>query len=278
MTKFTPHSKFGLVRSLFLAALVSCLACGVAGCKKSSRLPNPVESKDGVSYIPINDTAFLIPEKTWLKGYGRNSTDGLVSSITLHATIPDVQPWSQARHEEMYWPAGPGEKLVIHIKGDRADQTKAFPHVPSSVFQSFEFVEEDSDQAAQGLRRFRKLRRVDPAGVPKLRKEFGDKAVDELLAKDGTPYMDTVYYERIEHERVKYFIYCSDSKEPLFQGCHLLFPCSGTLMVDVDFDRDHIRDIVAMADKLHDHLRNFEGAGQAYRATKSKPGSTSSTQ
>lgn len=248
------------------------VAIGATGCKKSPPLPNPVESKDGVAYIPIDDTAFLIPEKTWLKGYSRKATDGMVGTITLHATVPDVQPWSQARHEEMYWKAGPGKKLEVYIKGDRADQVQPFPNVPQSVFQSFEFVEEPSDQAAQGLRQFRQLwsYKLEPAELEKHRKQFGDEQVNRLLAKDGTPDLSRVFYEFIEHERVKYFIYCSDSKGGLFQGCHLLFPWAQTLMVDVYFIRDDIGHIVAMADRLSDRLHEFEAAGLAYRPAKSQ--------
>ncbi len=61
--------------------LVCCLAVAFAACDRPSqsdasgangtasranaaRMNNPVESKDGLSYIPIDDTAFLIPEKT----------------------------------------------------------------------------------------------------------------------------------------------------------------------------------------------------------------------
>jgi hypothetical protein len=87
-------------------SLVLVLACELTACDDRQRrvadevtrmatrekLPDPVKSKNGLSYIPIDDTAFLIPEKTWLKGYSRNSTDGMVYSITLHATVPDVQP------------------------------------------------------------------------------------------------------------------------------------------------------------------------------------------
>ena len=68
-------------------------------------LPDPVQSKDGVAYIPIDDTAFLVPEETWLRGYSRNSTDGLVANIALHASVPDVQPWSPERNDAMYWKA-----------------------------------------------------------------------------------------------------------------------------------------------------------------------------
>ena len=251
-------------------ALVVCVTFNVAACGKAPSVPDRVERKDGLAYIPIDDTAFLIPEKTWLKGYSRNSTDGLVASITLHATIPDVQPWSSERHEEMYWPAGPGKKLEIRIKGDRADQVQVFPVVPNSIRQSFEFIEEPSDQAAQGLRRFRELwsfYKDEKAEMEAIRR-WGREFVEKRRRDAGKPMLGTVYYEFIEHERVKYFIHCSDSKEVVFQGCHLLFPLTQTLMVDVHFVRDHIRDIVAMADKLSDRLREFEAAGLAYRAAR----------
>ena len=84
-------------------------------------LPDPVQSKDGVAYIPIDDTAFLVPEETWLRGYSRNSTDGLVANIALHASVPDVQPWSPERNDAMYWKAGPGLSLRIDIQGNRAE-------------------------------------------------------------------------------------------------------------------------------------------------------------
>lgn len=253
---------------LALVALFSLSACD-----RSPALPNPVESKNGVSYIPIDDTAFLIPEKAWLKGFARNSTDGLVCCITLHATIPDVQPWSQARHEEMYWPAGPGKKLEIRIYGDRADQIRAFPNVPRSVRQSFDFVEEPSDQAAQGLRRFRQIWMFykDKDAEDEAIRRWGKDFVEKRRRDTGKPMMDISYYEYIEHDRVKYFIHCSDSTGGLFQSCDLMFPLTHTLMVEVHFVRDHIRDIVAMADKLSDKLHEFEAAGLARRTALQSP-------
>lgn len=269
--KLSRYASLGklLSNSLYHTVLMLCLVLGAVACKESPRLPNPVESKDGFSYIPIDDTAFLIPEKTWLRGYGHNSTDGRVASITLHATVPDVQPWSQARHEEMYWPAGPGKKLEIYIKGGGSRAPDFY--VSRSKRPPGEFIEEPSDQAAQMLRRFRRLwLPYNEENSEKDTAQFGAELVEAMRRDAGTPQMDTVYYEFIERERVKYFIYCSDSKGGLFQSCHLLIPWTPTVMVDVLFVRDHIRDIVAMADKLSDRLREFEIAGLAYRATKSK--------
>jgi hypothetical protein len=43
-----------------------------------------------------------------------------------------------------------------------------------------------------------------------------------------------------------------------------------TLMVDVHFVRDHISDIVSMADRLSERLREFEHAGLARLSNQSK--------
>ena len=222
-------------RAVSIFVLAMAMALALPACHDGRSLPNPVESKDGASYIPIDDTAFLIPEKTWLKGTARNSTDGMVCCITLHASVPDVQPWSPERDEEMYWPAGPGKKLLIEIYSDRFDQAQHFHEVPQSFRRSFPFTEESSDQAAQGLRRFRQLWTFDatPDEIAKYRKEWGDEQVERLRAKAGTPMMDTVFYEFIEHDRVKYFIYCTDSWGEHRESCHLSFPWARTLMVDI---------------------------------------------
>lgn len=253
-------------------ALIAALLIGLAGCGQSQRLPNPVEQKDGLAYIPIDDTAFLIPEKTWLKGYGRNSTDGLVCCITLHATIPDVQPWSKARHEEMYLRAGPGKKLEIYIEGGVHIIPSYF--IPRSKRPPGEFVEEPSDQAAQGLRRFRKL--WLPYSDEEAKKDtvqFGADFVARMREHSGKPMMDRVFYEFVENDRIKYLINCDDGWDTgqLFQSCNLHFPLGQTLMVTVQyFDRNYIRDIVSMADKVSDKLHEFEAAGLAYRAAKSQ--------
>lgn len=272
-----------------LLALAFCLVVSLTACDRSpledarrwiglpkaeapKRMSDPVERTDGMAYIPIDDTAFLIPEKTWLKGYSRNSTDGLVYSITLHATIPDVQPWSQARHDEMYWPAGPGKKLEIYIKGGGVTASDFF--VSRSKRPPGQFIEETSDQATQGLRKFRRVWTFykDKSAEDEAVRQFGRESVEELRRDAGKPMMDTSFYEFIEHERVKYFIYCSDSKGGFFQSCHLIFPwaTSATVYVDVHFVRDHLRHIVSMADKLSARLHEFEAAGLAYQAAKAQ--------
>lgn len=241
---------------------------------RGPNVPDPVQSKDGLAYIPIDDTAFLIPEKTWLKGYARNLTDGLVSHIGLHTTVPDVQPWSQARHEEMYWRAGPGKKLLIDIKGNEVgDYRDNFHKVPSSRMWEFKFIEEPSDQASQGLRRFRRAWSFykDEAAINDAIRRNGREFVEEMRRDAGKPMMDTVYYEYIQNDRVKYFIHCGDSPGPIWHSCNLSFPWARTLMIDIEFNRADIGHIVAMADKVSERLREFEAAGLARKASQTPP-------
>ena len=235
-------------------------------------LPDPVQSKDGVAYIPIDDTAFLVPEETWLRGYSRKSTDGTVGSITLHATVPDVQPWSRARHDEMYWKAGPGKSLRIVIQGNQAEVHLHFHEVPHSRQWDGQFIEEPSDQAAQGLRRFRRLwLPYNEENAEKDAAQFGADHVAGMRETSGKPRMDTVYYEYIQNDRVQYFIHCDDGDGGLFHICHLSFPWARSLMVDITFARRDIKHIVAMADKVSERLREFEAAGLAHRAAIAAP-------
>jgi hypothetical protein len=234
-------------------------------------LPDPVQSKDGVAYIPIDDTAFLVPEKTWLRGYARNSTDGLVANIALHASVPDVQPWSPERNDAMYWKAGPGLSLRIDIQGNRAEVHLHFHEVPHSRQWKSQFIEEPSDQAEQGLRRFRRSWGEYPEeDAAKDKARFGADFVERMRSHNGKPMMDTVYYEYIQNDRVKYFIYCSDG-DGLFHICHLSFPWARSLMVDIEFARRDIKNIVAMADKVSERLREFEAAGLTQRAAIAAP-------
>ncbi|MBL8477098.1 MAG: hypothetical protein JNK71_13675 [Methyloversatilis sp.] len=271
--KYDLNSRNNLIWKLCWLALSICLTSSLNGCKESPRLPNPVISKDGVAYIPIDDTAFLIPEKSWLTGFSRKATDGSVGSITLHATVPDVQPWSQARHEEMYWAAGPGKKLRITIEGNQLETSRErFHEVPASRMRSFPFIEEPSDQAPQGLRRFRTL--MLPYSDDEAKKDlskFGSEFLEARKKGANKPMNGTVYYEFIEDNQVKYFIYCSDDPGPIWQGCHLSFPWARTLMIDIYFIRDDIPHIVSMADLVSEKLREFEAAGLARRSQSEIP-------
>lgn len=221
-----------LLRAFVAISLsVSLNACG-------KKLPDPVERKDGYAYIPIAGTAFLIPEKTWLKGYGRKATDGSVGSFSLHVTAPDVQPWSQEVNAQMYPPRGPGQRIDVVVKDDReilAFQFEQFYSQPQSRWRS-PLTEIKSDVESDGLRKFR----------------------DSALK-------DTVFYERIENGQVKYFIYCNDGGRDVFhQHCHLSFPWSTTAYVDLSFTRNYLPHSIRMADQIAAKLKEFETAARTH--------------
>jgi hypothetical protein len=252
--------------------LIACFSGALPGCSKVEPLPNPVESKEGLAYIPIDDTAFLVPEKTWLTNYSRNSDDGKINSISLHATVPDVSPWSKLRDEEMYRRAGPGKKLLITIQGNQiGDYRDHFHEVPHSRMWQFKFAEEPSDQIEQGLRKFREiLMQNSEIGASTDSKEAKYEAIGRRNKDGDILFTNTVYYEYIENEKVKYFIRCSDGPGPIWHICHLSFPWGRTLMIDIEFSRDDISNVVSMAKKVEIRVSEFEVAANQYLARRSE--------
>jgi hypothetical protein len=217
-----------------IALSVSLSACG-------KKLPDPVERKDGYAYIPIADTAFLIPEKTWLKSFARKSTDGSVDSFVVHVTAPDVQPWSQAVNDQMYPPLGPGMRVDVWVRDAHevlASQYELFYRPPNSR-RGGVLEEIYSDLADYGLRKFS----------------------DPITNR-------TIFYERIENDRVKYFIYCDDGKDPPHrQFCHLSYPWNRAIYVELTFTRNYLPSSIQMADKVTAKLKEFEMAGHAQTPT-----------
>ena len=171
----------------------------------------------------------------------------------------------------MYWKAGPGLSLRIDIQGNRAEVHLHFHEVPHSRQWDGQFIEEPSDQAEQGLRRFRRSWGEYPEeDAAKDKARFGADFVERMRSHNGKPMMDTVYYEYIQNDRVKYSIYCSDG-DGLFHICHLLMTWTPTVAIDIEFARRDIKHIVAMADKVSERLREFEAAGLAHRAAIAAP-------
>ena len=252
--------------------LIACFSGALPGCSKVEPLPNPVESKEGLAYIPIDDTAFLVPEKTWLTSYSRYSEAGKISSISLHATVPDVSPWSKLRDEEMYRRAGPGKKLLITIQGNQiGDYRDHFHEVPHSRMWQFKFAEEPSDQIEQGLRKFREiLMQNSEIGASTDSKEAKYEAIGRRNKDGDILFTNTVYYEYIENEKVKYFIHCNDGPGPIWDLCHVSFPWGRTLMIDIEFNRDDISNIVSMAKKVEVRVSEFEVAANQYLARQSE--------
>jgi hypothetical protein len=221
-------------KSLLAVVAVVALVTSLGAC--GNKLRDPVERKDGSAWIPIADTAFLIPEKTWLKSYGRNSTDGMVSSFNLHATAPDIQPWSEAVNAQMYPKYGPGDLVSVDVREARDLLVGDYFYQVSQSRWRAALEEVPSDLAANGLRRFRE------------------------------PNWDkTVFYERIENERVKYFVYCEEKKYLSNPYCHLSFPWNKAIYIELNFPRRHVPYSIQMAEKVTAKLKEFEAAARYYK-------------
>lgn len=229
------------MRKLLSSAVIAIvLSVSLNACGK--KLHDPVVRKDGYAWIPIADTAFLVPEKTWLKGYGRRSTDGSVDSFNLHVTAPDVQPWSEAVNHQMYPERGPGKMVRVEVR-DISGEPLASQYEKYYILPRYwggRLLEEiESDLNSSGLRKFR---------VPQLN--------------------DPVFYLRIENERVRYFTRCDEDKDPPNrQFCHLRFPWSRTIYVELVFTRNYLPHSVLMANQIAAKLKEFEAAGHAYQRT-----------
>jgi hypothetical protein len=104
------------IASSFIALVAGSVLLASSACGKN--LPDPVTKANGIATIPIDGLVFVIPERTWLKGYSRNSTDGLVYGFTLHAVAPKVEPWSPESNEKMYKVPGWGTRIEIRISSN----------------------------------------------------------------------------------------------------------------------------------------------------------------
>lgn len=107
------------VRVILLALLIL-----VSGCGPKVLKPGIYDKELHSTYMPFGDTAFLIPNETWLRSFAVNKGSGEIDYIKLHATV-DGQPWSEKVHKRMYPGDGhQGDHLEIVIKFDSSDTTK----------------------------------------------------------------------------------------------------------------------------------------------------------
>jgi hypothetical protein len=127
----------GLRRFIWTVLLAVLMAGAITGCGKS--VPNPVDQTKDPVHIPFGDTVFVIPKKTWLKGYSRHSTDGLVSHISLHALAPNVEPWSPAANDRMYHGFRWGDRIEIDLS-DSEYERKVTEKIVSET-ESCEFTQ-----------------------------------------------------------------------------------------------------------------------------------------
>lgn len=233
----------GVINPLLLLACLFSLV----GCEQQ---PHPAEKTDSDTWIPIADTAFLVPNKTWLKSYGRKKTDGAVSSISLHSTAPEVLPWSQERHDQMYPKLGRGKVIEINvmIPAEGSVFHKRFPVFPQSYWGQGELVEVPADLEINGFHKFKER------------------------WSNGMIRESKVFYEYVRDGKVTYFYICDDDgdKRGGDNQCVLKFPYGEKLVVTLRFRRFYLAESASMADKVTEKLREFESAGQARLAERRK--------
>lgn len=99
------------MRTILVVLLVLITGCG------PKVLESGIYDKELHStYMPFGDTAFLIPNETWLKRFAVNAATKEIDYIQLHATV-DGQSWSEKVHNRMYPGGGfQGDRLEIVIK------------------------------------------------------------------------------------------------------------------------------------------------------------------
>ncbi len=212
------------------AVALFALLFGTSACGRA--LPDPVTKANGVATIPIDGLVFVIPEKTWLTGYSRNSTDGQVAGFSLHAAAPKVEPWSPARNEQMYKVPGWGNRIEVRIASNSGQP----------------FVKQTLDWAEKTF--------------------TGCKFQQSLLHKTGSVLFCETRWNRlfvvVEDGVLRYRITCdsrkvkSDSKLLVDPSYAIRSFYRGTLRIDTVFSERYLDFGFDMARAIEKHLSEFD--------------------
>jgi len=224
------HRIVSLLATLVVgSALVASSACGKS-------LPDPVTKANGIATIPIDGLVFAIPEKTWLKGYSRNSTDGLVHGFRLHAVAPNVEPWSPENNEQMYKVPGWGTRIEVSV-------TSRDGRLP--VKQTAAWIEEN----LRGCK-------------------FGASRIHEA---NNIRFCETEYEKRfasVDGDHFRYQLVCASEKMkasekfPAHQECRMYFFYLDKLNVDLVFSERYLKLAFDIARAVEAKLIEFDKTPQ----------------
>lgn len=146
------------VRVIFFALLVL-----ITGCGPKVLEPGIYDKELHSTYMPFGNTAFLIPNETWLRSFAVNKGSGEIDYIKLHATV-DGQPWSEKVHKRMYPGGHQGDHLEIVVKFDSSDtikerkeKVKRFKTSPYSLEDGDEWISIPSSY--QGWESYQRIRK-----------------------------------------------------------------------------------------------------------------------
>jgi hypothetical protein len=255
----------------FRTAWICALALlTLSACKKLPDRGEIVDLGDSV-YLEFAGTQLLIPKKSWLKGYGRNSTDGKVSDIILHALAPEVKAWTPENDKIMY--SGefrtPFRTVEINVK-EVAGPVAGFGRSIDARGEDGErsFLEVESDLASIGFRRFIVVwsHQEDTPSVvqyKELERKNGPglQIIDKQLLENANPPYFLVKNDRIE-KRISCEYYRSGA---VLHRCNILFMWGPHRLVTAYFSKDYVGHASEMADKIKDRLIEFEQAAQNSR-------------
>lgn len=221
-----------------------------------------------LDYLPIADTAFLIPRRQWLKNYSTVSKNQ-VSLIQLEVS-PHILPLSSnvRENESNYFIST--NKIIINIESHwRSSDIERFSQPPNSFLSSSVLlIEEHSDQKAQGLQRFRRVFRDHQYSSEEVQDQSKTTDKKFFLNEDGKYYhIDKKHtdYMLIENNRVKYFISCDNIEDVEKERCYLYFQRGKKLMIQIVFVKKLLPNAVDFANKTTERLNEFEVYVKTYQ-------------
>jgi hypothetical protein len=197
-------------------------------------LPDPVVVQDGVYWFPLGKRVYAVP-KTYVRSYGRNSTDGKLSSFSLHALLPDFVGYSPETAAGFKTP-GWGDRIEIMVSSSR---TKSREEVEKFYY---EYYLRDKESIKRKYGR-------DPIVVS----EYPHvEIVGPVLGNDE--------FFLIENQRTKKKLHCT-IKEKSYQlpSCKdISMFYRDNIRLYVTYSRSFEKDWIAIEDRLVSWLDSFE--------------------
>jgi hypothetical protein len=197
-------------------------------------LPDPVVVKDGVYWFPLGGRVFAVP-KTYVRSYGRNSTDGSLYAFSLHALLPDFVGYSPETAEK-FKVSGWGDRIEIMVLTARVLTRSESEHLRYNGYLR------DRDI-------LKKNRGQDPVVVSE----------DPYIVK-LSPVLGKDAFYLLEDQRVKKEIRCM-IKEESYQrpSCHnISMFYHDNVRLYVTYSRAYEKDWIAINDRLVSWLESFE--------------------
>jgi hypothetical protein len=228
--------------------------------QRQKNLPNPVVVKDGVYWFPLGGRVFAVPE-AYVVSYGRNSTDGKLHGISLHALLPDFTgrtPENLARFKTRGW----GDRIEVMVYATRAstqDEVERHNYYKIYLYEKdrLEKREGKEPEIISNRPRVEKIRELTCAPHGAACMFDNADPPEKLYELDAISGNDHFYL--IEGDRVKKNIRCTiklrDYQSP---SCKAFSVFRDRIRLYFTFSRAYEKDWIAISDHLADWLASFE--------------------